>query len=62
MPPGRADYGSSVVPRLREVLLETGVVLNAAWSAHCLRQEFRAKFSDLRVALRSAPEDGEGFR
>jgi hypothetical protein len=32
-------------------LLEAAVILNAAWSAYCLRQEFRAKFPDLGVVF-----------
>jgi carbonic anhydrase len=44
-------YGDGIVrqPECRAALLEAVVVLNAAWSAYCLRQEFRAEFPDLGV-------------
>jgi carbonic anhydrase len=35
----------------RAALLEAAVVLNAAWSAYCLRQEFRTQFPDLGVVF-----------
>jgi carbonic anhydrase len=38
-------------PECRAALLEAAVVLNAAWSAYCLRQEFRTQFPDLAVAF-----------
>jgi carbonic anhydrase len=44
-------YGTSVTKRTgyRAALLEVAVVLNAAWSAYCLRQEFRDRLPDLGV-------------
>ncbi|HEX8814821.1 MAG TPA: carbonic anhydrase [Terriglobales bacterium] len=44
-------YGAEVFtkPGARAALLEVGVVLNAAWSAYCLRQEFSEKFPELGV-------------
>jgi carbonic anhydrase len=46
-------YGVEVtrLPECRTALLEAAVVLNAAWSAYCLRQEFRAQFPDLGVVF-----------
>lgn len=46
-------YGFDVVrkPECRAALLEAAVVLNAAWSAYCLRQEFCAKFPELGVVF-----------
>lgn len=46
-------YGFEVVrkPECRAALLEAAVVLNAAWSAYCLRQEFRTQFPDLGVVF-----------
>jgi len=46
-------YGYDVLkrPGCRAALLEAAVVLNAAWSAYCLRQEFRQDFPDLGVAF-----------
>jgi carbonic anhydrase len=38
-------------PECRAALLEVAVVLNAAWSAYCLRQEFRAAFPALGVVF-----------
>jgi carbonic anhydrase len=38
-------------PEGRGALLEAAVVLNAAWSAYCLRQEFRVRFPDLGVVF-----------
>lgn len=44
-------YGSEILhrPECRAALLETAVVLNAAWSAYCLRKYFQAQFPDLGV-------------
>jgi hypothetical protein len=44
-------YGDGIVrkPECRGALLEAAVVLNAAWSAYCLRKEFYAEFPDLGV-------------
>jgi len=46
-------YGASVAtaPGYRSALIEAAVVLNAAWSAFCLRQEFRSAFPDVGVAF-----------
>ena len=46
-------YGFEVVrkPECRAALLEVAVVLNAAWSAYCLRQEFRTQFPDLGIVF-----------
>jgi carbonic anhydrase len=46
-------YGLDVVrkPECRAALLEAAVVLNAAWSAYCLRQEFRTRFPELGVVF-----------
>ena len=46
-------YGLDVVrePECRAALLEAAVVLNAAWSAYCLRQEFRSQFPELGVVF-----------
>ena len=38
-------------PGFRAALLELAVVLNAAWSAYCLRQELRHHFPDLEVVF-----------
>ena len=48
-----AIYGLEVTgaPGCRRALLEAAVVLNAAWSAYCLRQEFRSKFPELGVVF-----------
>jgi carbonic anhydrase len=35
----------------RRALLEAAVVLNAAWSAYCLRQEFRSQFPELGIVF-----------
>jgi carbonic anhydrase len=46
-------YGLDVIrqPLCRAALLEASVSLNAALSAYCLRQEFRAQFPDLGVVF-----------
>jgi len=46
-------YGFEVIrrPKYRAALLEAAVVLNAAWSAYCLRQEFRTQSPDLGVVF-----------
>jgi len=46
-------YGFEVIrrPKYRAALLEGAVVLNAAWSAYCLRQEFRIQSPDLGVVF-----------
>jgi len=46
-------YGLDVIrkPQCRAALLEAAVALNAAWSAYCLRQEFRTRFPDLGVVF-----------
>jgi carbonic anhydrase len=46
-------YGLDVIrkPQCRAALLEAAVSLNAAWSAYCLRQEFRTRFPDLGVVF-----------
>jgi len=46
-------YGVEVTrkPECRTALLAAAVVLNAAWNAYCLRQEFRAQFPDLGVVF-----------
>lgn len=46
-------YGPEAVrrPECRPALLEAAVVLNAAWGAYCLRQEFRTRFPDLGVVF-----------
>jgi carbonic anhydrase len=38
-------------PECRAALLESAVVLNAAWTAYCLRQEFRSGFPELGVVF-----------
>jgi hypothetical protein len=38
-------------PGCRAALLEAAVILNGAWSAYCLRQQFRSKFPDLGVVF-----------
>jgi carbonic anhydrase len=44
-------YGYEIVtrPNSRAALLEAAVVLNAAWTAYCLRKEFHAEFPELGV-------------
>ena len=44
-------YGHDVLskPEIRPALLEAAVILNAAWTAYCLRTEFRTEFPDLGV-------------
>lgn len=44
-------YGYETVrkPESRAALVEAAVVLNAAWTAYCLRREFRDEFPDLGV-------------
>jgi carbonic anhydrase len=46
-------YGFEILrePGCRGALLEAAVILNAAWSAYCLRQEFRSMFPDLGVVF-----------
>jgi carbonic anhydrase len=46
-------YGPEVLrkPKCAAALLEAAVTLNAAWSAYCLRQEFRTQFPDLGVVF-----------
>jgi carbonic anhydrase len=46
-------YGPEVIrrPKCHAALLEAAVALNAAWSAYCLRQEFRTRFPDLGVVF-----------
>jgi carbonic anhydrase len=46
-------YGVGVIrkPECRAALLEAAVALNAAWSAYCLRQEFRTRCPDLGVVF-----------
>ena len=46
-------YGLEVVrkPECLAALLEAAVVLNAAWSAYCLRQEFQTQFPELGVVF-----------
>ena len=46
-------YGIEVTrkPECRTALLEAAVVLNAAWSAYCLRQEFCTQCPDLGVVF-----------
>jgi carbonic anhydrase len=46
-------YGHDALkrPGCRAALLEAAVILNAAWSAYCLRQEFRQDFPNLGVAF-----------
>jgi carbonic anhydrase len=46
-------WGLDVIrkPECRAALLEAAVVLNAAWSAHCLRQEFRTQHPELGVVF-----------
>lgn len=46
-------YGLEVIrnPKCHAALLEAAVTLNAAWSAYCLRQEFRTRFPDLGVVF-----------
>jgi len=46
-------HGSRVMkrPGYRAALLEVAVVLNAAWSAYCLRKEFQNRFPDLGVVF-----------
>jgi carbonic anhydrase len=48
-------YGHEVFskPEIRTALLEAAVVLNAAWTAYCLRTEFRDQFPDLGVVYGS---------
>jgi len=38
-------------PNYRAALIEVAVIMNAAWTAYCLRQEFRELGSDLGVAF-----------
>jgi len=42
--------GDGSVPA-HAALLEGAVVLNAAWSAYCLRQEFQTQFAELGVVF-----------
>jgi carbonic anhydrase len=44
-------YGHEILrnPQIRTALLEAAVVLNAAWTAYCLRKEFQGEFPDLGV-------------
>jgi carbonic anhydrase len=44
-------YGQEALhkPRSRAALIEAAVVLNAAWTAFCLRREFHEEFPDLGV-------------
>jgi carbonic anhydrase len=46
-------HGSKAMKRrgYRSALLEVAVVLNAAWSAYCLRKEFQNRFPDLGVVF-----------
>ena len=46
-------YGAEVAknPGYRSAVLEAAVVLNAAWSAFCLRKECAVKFPDLEVVF-----------
>jgi carbonic anhydrase len=46
-------YGPEILrkPECRVALLEAAVILNAAWTAHCLSQEFGGKFPQLDVAF-----------
>ena len=46
-------HGSGVEnnPGYRSALIEVAVIMNAAWSAYCLRQEFRDRGSDLGVTF-----------
>jgi carbonic anhydrase len=46
-------YGADVLrqPGAKAALLEVGVVINAAWSAYCLRQDFAGKYPDLGVVF-----------
>lgn len=46
-------YGFEVIrkPKYRAALLEAAIVLNAAWSAYCLRQEFRTQSPSLGVVF-----------
>ena len=46
-------YGLDVVrkPECLAALLEVAVVLNAAWSAYCLRQEFQTQCPELGVVF-----------
>jgi carbonic anhydrase len=46
-------YGEKATkhPAVRAALVEVAVVLNAAWSAFCLRQQFRNTFPDLGVVF-----------
>lgn len=48
-----ALHGLNVVRQLgyRAALIEAAVVLNAAWSAYCLRQECRARFPEIGVVF-----------
>jgi carbonic anhydrase len=45
------DFDVVRKPECRAALLEVAVVLNAAWSAYCLRQEFRTQFPELGVVF-----------
>jgi carbonic anhydrase len=47
------QYGSACgrKPGYRSALIEVSAALNAAWSAFCLQQEFRAKFLNLNVVF-----------
>jgi carbonic anhydrase len=49
----KAIHGAAVEnnPGYRSALIEVAVIMNAAWSAYCLRQEFRDRASDLGVAF-----------
>jgi carbonic anhydrase len=38
-------------PECRAALLESAVVINAAWTAYCLRKQFREDFPDLGVVF-----------
>jgi carbonic anhydrase len=46
-------FGLEVIrePGYQAALLEAAITLNAAWSAYCLCQEFRAHFPDLGVVF-----------
>jgi carbonic anhydrase len=48
-------YGHEIFsqPKSRAALLEAAVVLNAAWTAYCLRKEFHEEFPELGVVYGS---------
>ena len=46
-------YGTEAMrdPKARPAIIEAVVALNAAWTAHCLRQEFYSRFPELGIVF-----------